>query len=611
MLDPGNRTLLLDSLRPPEGYEVDFAIATTYSLDLLSLLVAPLGFTFFELESAGQGIQDVDPMVLLRTVRRYADRMSIFCQAGRIAVPPAQNLLYAHLEDSIVQVNAPKKDRSFHPKVWVIRFLAEGQPVRYRFLCLSRNLTFDRCWDVMVSLDGELKERKVAYADNHPLADFIAALPELAGAGVDVLQRIRDQAALAANELRRVEFERPESVERVNFHPMGIDGYKKDPITEYRADRVLAISPFLSTSAVGAIADDSSKSVLVSRFEELEKLGKKDLANYSEIFVLDDSSSHTEESVESATELSSLHAKCYIVDQGWEASILLGSANATASGFGGNVEFLVELFGKRSKLGVEAILDGEGEPSFRDMLKRYEARDEPLIDQAQKEVEELVERARRVLATTTWVAEAEAKPNGRYGVRLSSASPLKDLEGSVHVSVRPLTVPSAAHAVNAKTKLVAFDELGVESLTSFYAFHLEASNGPAKCAVDFVLNAVLTGAPADRKEQLLRYHLRDPQQVIRFLLLLLAWDRDGEGVDFDASGMFGLGNGRWQTAESDALLEPMLRALAENPRALDQVAETINELRRSENHSVLPAGLDRIWDPIWEARSTLAEAAKK
>jgi hypothetical protein len=610
MLEPGNRTLLFDSLRPPDGYEVDFALATTYSLDLLSLLVAPLGFTFFELESAGRGIQDVDPMLLLRTVRRYADRVAIFCQAGRITVPPAQNLLYAHLEDSIVQVHAPKKDRSFHPKVWVVRFVTEGGPVRYRFLCLSRNLTFDRCWDVMVSLDGALAQRKVAYAANHPLADFIETLPTLTGKGVEVPQRILDQVAVAADELRRVDFEIPPDFESLGFRPMGIPGYSKDPITEYRADRVLAISPFLSTSTVGAIADGSKKSVLISRFEELEKLGKADLAGFSEVFVIDDSSSHTEESVGSATELNSLHAKCYVIDQGWDSSILLGSANATVSGFGGNVEFLVELSGKKSKLGVEAIMNGDSEPSLRDMLKRYEPRDEPLVDQAQKEVEELVEGARRVLSNTQWSARAEERTEARYTVTLSPADPLKGLDTSVRAAVRPLTVPAAGHPVNGKTKSVAFEEIGVESLTAFYAFHLEASKGPAKCETEFVLRADLTGVPADRKEQLLRYHLRDPQQVMRFLLLLLAWDRDGEGVDFDSTGMYGLGSGRWQTGESEALLEPMLRALAENPRALDQVAETIGELRRGENAVVLPPGLERIWDAIWEARSGLAEAAK-
>jgi hypothetical protein len=41
MLEPDGRTLLLDALRPPLGYQLDAAAGTTYSLDLVSLLTAP------------------------------------------------------------------------------------------------------------------------------------------------------------------------------------------------------------------------------------------------------------------------------------------------------------------------------------------------------------------------------------------------------------------------------------------------------------------------------------------------------------------------------------------------------------------------------------------
>ncbi len=80
MLEPQDRQLLLDALRPPEGYELDFAIGTTYTLDLLALLTAPLGFTLFEM----RGVPDAelgssDALLLLRTLQRFADRMTIFC----------------------------------------------------------------------------------------------------------------------------------------------------------------------------------------------------------------------------------------------------------------------------------------------------------------------------------------------------------------------------------------------------------------------------------------------------------------------------------------------------------------------------------------------------
>lgn len=48
MLDPEVRYTYLEELRPPVGYVLDWAVATTYSLDLLTLLLAPLAMVFYE-----------------------------------------------------------------------------------------------------------------------------------------------------------------------------------------------------------------------------------------------------------------------------------------------------------------------------------------------------------------------------------------------------------------------------------------------------------------------------------------------------------------------------------------------------------------------------------
>lgn len=50
MLDPNSRRLYLEALQSPEGYRLDRAVATTFSLDLLTLLMAPLSFAMFECE---------------------------------------------------------------------------------------------------------------------------------------------------------------------------------------------------------------------------------------------------------------------------------------------------------------------------------------------------------------------------------------------------------------------------------------------------------------------------------------------------------------------------------------------------------------------------------
>src|SRR5258708_5753350 len=83
MLEPRDRRLLLESLRPPTGYTLDHALGTTFSLDLLALLRAPLAFPLCDGDAAltaadGEG-RPADPLALLLALRRQAGRISLFC----------------------------------------------------------------------------------------------------------------------------------------------------------------------------------------------------------------------------------------------------------------------------------------------------------------------------------------------------------------------------------------------------------------------------------------------------------------------------------------------------------------------------------------------------
>lgn len=165
MLQPDVRGQLLESLRPPEGYALDYAVAATYSLDLLALLTAPLAFTLFDWEEE-DGSLTKNPQALLAAIKRHAHRIAIFSQAGQIALPGSSEPLFYYLEKMVHEVLPPDTRGSFHPKVWVLRFTCDGHPVQYRLLCLSRNLTFDRSWDTVLALDGVLKDRRRPFSAN-------------------------------------------------------------------------------------------------------------------------------------------------------------------------------------------------------------------------------------------------------------------------------------------------------------------------------------------------------------------------------------------------------------------------------------------------------------
>ncbi|MEO6502982.1 MAG: hypothetical protein ABIQ09_13865, partial [Jatrophihabitantaceae bacterium] len=141
MLTPETRVLLTDALRPPDGYRVDLAVATTYSLDLTALLLVPMSFALHQ--TANNELDAVDGVALLESLRRYAQRTTVFCQAGGIHLPAKYSPLLQFLEQSVSEVTPPDPRRIFHPKVWMIRFVAADNRHRHRVLVLSRNLTFD------------------------------------------------------------------------------------------------------------------------------------------------------------------------------------------------------------------------------------------------------------------------------------------------------------------------------------------------------------------------------------------------------------------------------------------------------------------------------------
>ena len=113
MLSPADRRLFLEAIRPPHGYRLERAVGTTYSLDLLALLTTPLAFTIFDWEGADD--REPDALLLLEALRRTAGRVTVFCQAGQISIPRQHRLLFAYIEDVVVEVAPPNRRYIFHP----------------------------------------------------------------------------------------------------------------------------------------------------------------------------------------------------------------------------------------------------------------------------------------------------------------------------------------------------------------------------------------------------------------------------------------------------------------------------------------------------------------
>jgi len=625
MLGPDQRELFLGALSPPDGYRFDRGIGTTFTLDLLTVLIAPLSLAFLEVREATAALGD--PVLLLEGLRRHAEHLTIFCQVGRIAIPPPDSYLLSFLEDRIVQVRAPRGG-VFHPKLWLLRYKAEDRdmPPLYRILSLSRNLTFDNSWDLMLRLEGLVATNRMrAYGRNNPLGDFVRCLPSLAVYDEDRQQIIKG-IDLLQDEVRRVDFRvpLPFNQKHLAFYPSGIPGYPRGYRFDQHASRVMIVSPFLSDHLLQQATAHGKDHILVSRADSLAALKAQTLERFNKSYVLDDmrysfeqeeGDGHLdtgEEITGVKPEPSGLHAKLFILESGWDATWLVGSANATNAAFDRkNVEFMVGLQGRRSKVGIDQILGQEGNDTLASLLKIYTPPESDVaIDKSAQKAEELANRVRNwLVALDTQLTVRQHDPD-RFDLLLRAERADEEAPGGIYcIACWPVTLHTesrVAFTLASLDKEVAFANLSLLALTPFIAFEVEAQVKGSKHTLRFVLKIPISGMPAGRMDHVFGAIISDRSQFLRYLWLILAQEDPSQWMDWMEDGT----GDTWKTAfsaQERPVLEAMLRALSRSPDKIDRIAEMVESLRcMSKGQSIFPEGFELLWDALLQVRGGMA-----
>ena len=289
-------------LRPPEGYELDSAIAATYTLDLDALLSVPVALCFHDtLEGEIQG----ERLALLEALGQLNGRLKVFYQAGKIKLPASYNRLFALLEPWLQPVMPGNVAySSFHPKFWLLRYTAPKRPIRYRLIVLSRNLTFDRSWDLALSLDGEVSRESIDSAHqgwDELVRDLLLQDPSF------------EPGKLIRKELGRINWHPPENFRDPRILAGG-PGYGRPLDMLSPNDSILVVSPFLkdSVGGVGALDELPQRAPegnrwLFSRGEELDEIGPEKLEDWS-CFSINTDVVDGEERLEMGTDRQNLHA---------------------------------------------------------------------------------------------------------------------------------------------------------------------------------------------------------------------------------------------------------------------------------------------------------------
>ena len=605
MLPPDSRATAFDLIRPPSGYRLDLAVLTTYTLDLEALLVLPLSV----LAHPDGGLEELlaDPLRLHQAIRDAGDRVHAFVDEKGIAIPRGARSLYSMLESSVHPVRAPNRG-AFHPKVWVARFTAADGAADdvLRVAVLSRNLTFDRSWDVALASEALLRSRR-RVAASRPLHDLLLALPRLATGRIP--PAIVERVEALADQVTRTALPAPDGFDSpIRFHAIGLTPRGRHWSPPSSGHRTLAAAPFINRTALDAVGRLSGGDrILVSRQEELDKLPQDALAAWEEIFVLSDAAQGEVEDAPADTDEdgqadtagarpSGLHAKIIAVEHGWNVTWTVGSANLTAAAVtGSNVEMMASVTGKKgskggaSGYGIDRFLDGfqklcvpylrvepeqEG-PGVTDARARLEAVRDALVDMGLRVV--------CASAGDLWTLTLDG----------SVALPADDVE----VAAWPVSIPEdQARRLEEPPSW----KLPAARLTAFIAFRLSV---PVRGVDDIriALRLPAAGIPEDRIHQVLRTLLDSPEKFLRFLRALLGgldamlgWAKDaGDG---DGAASWGVGG------DGETLLDDLVRTASRDPERLEPVRRLIDDLRKTdEGRRIVPDDLFAVWTAVEEA----------
>lgn len=336
MFELSNRKTLVDLVTPPTGYKFERGIATSYSLELDTLMRILLALQNYNSESDMIN----DRFAFLQTLTKVINKGNflMFCSAGHISSYKSSKLV--SLLDNVIS-DIYVEEGKFHPKVWILKYVyAESHKVDqddiYRFICMSKNLTNSDFLEASFSVEGKRNNRLTG--KNKNLCSFLKDVLLHADAN-----KVNKEAfSSLIRELDNVQFEIPDA-DFEYFYQFGKEGAKKlEKYLEIKNIKKGAIiSPFLNGTFIEGIAKKVKDVIIISTQNALDGISDRVYNTYlkdnENIFILADDISSGDSSGSSAdSKRVNLHAKVYILESGNRCGVWIGSANATCNGWKGN-----------------------------------------------------------------------------------------------------------------------------------------------------------------------------------------------------------------------------------------------------------------------------------
>lgn len=596
-LDYGEQIIPKDS-----SYELDFAVGTTYSLDLEAIMVLPVAMFYSRLLDCPPDALSFD---VLDAITQAASKIRVYCQKGKIKAPRKYNRLMAYWEKGIAQISMDSAFSSFHPKVWVVRFTKEGHSAFYRLLITSRNLTYAHDWDVAFATEGEVGNKYIE--KNQPLIQFLQYLSVKDG---------KPYPKGFLEDLAMVAFNLPEGHGLMNFHPIGIPHPGSgvvfaNPLTKKSWDELLVISPFVDNTTLKSLAGKTAgKMSLLSRRDELDKidadviagLGKNCVFQFSELIKYGESQEGICEGNPLEALPQDLHAKIFIGLVNGNSHWFMGSANCTQPAFlARNVEFMVELKSDQNRLTPKRIAKSltecpKGEIS---LFEQYLIESRKVVEGDQS-LESDLRTIIFDLTNLTYVGELSLRDAGEhalYDLTIHCDATSLTLPDAFSVRLKPIADATALGRglqpgnINKIIDFKGYNELQLSPYLEINVFY--EGDGVKSFVAEMQIDL-----PVTRMDKIFRSIIDDKEKVLKYLAFLLG------GKTPEPAQVDGTTNGKQihsgavaASLLSTSLYEDFLVAASRRPERLRSVRKVIQRLRDDNiaKDPIVPEDLLKLW----------------
>ena len=571
-------------LMPPVGYKLERAIGTTYSLDLETLTAVSIALGLIE-DTDSELINN--PISMLSALQKISDRIVVFCETGQIKLPSKANALCLTLEKMVVPVSVPfdkKINRypAFHPKTWLLEYSSEEGERQYRFVVMSRNMTFDHSWDVACALDGDTTSSGEISAE--PIVEFLKFLRKQLNKELINYSRQYSNLSYMIKTISQVRFYVENGFSECDIMPMGIGSASYDMVSNWlfteNFHELVVMSPFLTGSVIEGFNDPrktltGTTRTLITRRSELPKITNGKASNF-DVYVMKDDIIDGESSISDGEDEQSeqesgkqdIHAKIYVRRKYRTTDLFLGSMNASYAAIHSNIEMMIRLRTKNSVLNGEKFLNdimGEDREEKKNPFELVSLDEIAVSDDTS--LQDSVEQKIKTICRIKMIAAVMGN-DGRYDVHITA-----DIDQKIDgVIIRPLRS-------NKESELLPemeFNSLDMLQLSEFYVVAATIDD----CTLERVIMIPTSGIPEGRDAEIIKNVIKTRNQFIEYVAFILG---DDYVQSFLENKKAAGGYGEWdQNSAMPAVYEKMLKTSVSDPDRLGEIQYITKAIEEEE-----------------------------